>query len=342
MKITIREVARKSQVGKSTVSRVLNNSPHVSEAKRKKILATMKALAYRPNTYARNILRKKARTIALAFSKNIKNHLSYNPFFIAVMHAIEGALSANGYLLSVMTLNPEYQVAHKLPDAIFEHRADGLILLGHIGDDYLRFLKKEGVKFVSVEAASLEESINAVVPDHYRAGYLVTKHLIDLGHKRIGFSRGPMEYISVKDRFRAYRDVLESADISGADQLVYDYTDDEQAGAGNQAVAQALLRPAQPTAIMFLSDVQARQAIAALQAKGLNVPADMSVTGFGGTAMAFHSRPRLTTINVPVEEMGHLAVQRLIKLIESNENTFEKLMLPVELVIGESTGPALN
>jgi DNA-binding LacI/PurR family transcriptional regulator len=178
------------------------------------------------------------------------------------------------------------------------------------------------------------EFIHSVSIDNLRAGRDATRHLVELGHKRIGYAGNQFGLQADTDRFSGYRQIIEEADIGFAPELVVH--GDGGPEAGMRATSRLLALADPPTAVFCFNDMQALGALRAARERGLNVPDDLSVVGLDDLYLSSYTLPPLTTVQQPMHEMGRLAAQILLELL-SGKNPDSRITLAGKLVVREST-----
>ena len=230
----------------------------------------------------------------------------------------------------------------KYIDMLHAQRVAGIIWIPGTADftPYQR-ISGYGIRTVIIDRLVSNDDVPAVTADNYHGGILATKHLIDLGHRRIGYISRPVDLSHSKGRFQGYQAALQQAGIAFDPNLVVKggfVLED-----GRQAVRQLLALDEPPTAISAYNDIMAIGALRALHENGLRVPDDFSLVGFDDIAQASFTCPALTTIYLPKYEMGQRGAELLIALIEKKKPDARVLRpLDVELVVRESTGPVKN
>lgn len=330
---TIRDVAKAAGVGVGTVSRVLNNSEAVSEATRRKVLAAIDELDYSPNLAARRLSTGRTMTIGVILP------FFTNPSYVERLRGVESVLAPSDY--DLVLFNAETAVRR---DAFFRdlsrrERVDGLLVISHTpsNQDVERFLRS-AVPVVLIDARHPE--LSRVVVDDVMGGYQATRHLIDLGHRKIGFISDFLEselnVISVGDRYLGYMQALEEADISFRPAY-------HRQGPHNRHAARALTHELlslaePPTAIFAYSDTQALGVLEAARERGLDVPQKLSVVGFDDMEAAEYWR--LTTIHQPLFELGLCGCELLLEEMAAGSRPEpQELVLPTELVVRSTTAP---
>lgn len=336
--VTIRDVAKQAGVGVGTVSRVLNDSPLVSEETRHKVLAAITALDYSPSAVARHLSRGKAMAVAVIA-----------PFFtrrsyVERLQGIENVLSSSGYdliLYNVETVARRDECFRSLPRS---ERLDGLLILSLPPNEaeVERFLSL-GVPAVLIDA--YHPALPTVQIDDVSGARTAVQHLIDLGHRRIAYigehlDQNPLRFQPIGDRFTGYRRALEDAGLA----LCPEYHCQGKYGwrEARRMARDLLALPEPPTAVFAYSDTMAFGVLEAAQQRGLAVPGDLSVIGFDDVEVAQYFR--LTTVRQPLFESGARGAELLLEGMESDEGAHEIAhhVLPTELVVRSTTSPPLS
>ena len=217
---------------------------------------------------------------------------------------------------------------------------DGLIVAngGDITDARIADLARTGVPLVLCDNHVFGQSLHCVVVDNLEAGYLATRHLIDLGHRRIALLPGPRRYRNLVDRQDGYLDALAEAGLA-ADRALMPPPPPHEELKGEAQMRALLALPEPPTGVVAISDKSALGALAVLQQAGIRVPDEVSLTSIDDVADAAAALPPLTTVRVPKREMGALAVRRLLSLLSGEETAPHKIVLYTQLVERQSTAP---
>jgi LacI family transcriptional regulator len=216
---------------------------------------------------------------------------------------------------------------------------DGLIVAngGDITDARIADLARTGVPLVLCDNHVFGQSLHCVVVDNLEAGYLATRHLVDLGHRRIALLPGPRRYRNLVDRQDGYLDALDEAGLAADPALMPPPPHEERKGEAQMRALLALPEP--PTGVVAISDKSAMGALVVLQQAGVRVPDQVSLVSIDDVADAAATLPPLTTVRVPKREMGALAVRRLLSLLSGEETAPHKIVLYTQLVERRSTGP---
>jgi LacI family transcriptional regulator len=336
MAVTSGDVARLAGVSRATVSYVINNGPRpVSEAARTRVLESIRQLGYQPNEVARNLRLQRTSTLGLIVPD------THNPYFSEVGRGVERVAFESGY--SVILCHSRYQLDLEMQyvDLLHAQRVAGVILIPSTSN-YAPYqkLKKYGIKTVVIDRLVPDGIMPGLMADNFQGGFLATNHLLELGHRRIGYIRRPVDLSHSLGRFEGYQAALSEYGIPQIDNLVV--TGGFVLSDGHRAAKELLALPERPTAIFAYNDIMAIGALRGLYELGLKVPKDFSLVGFDDIAQASFTCPSLTTIYIPKYEMGQHGADLLISIIEQRDSP-PNLQKPLDmkLIIRESTGPVL-
>lgn len=303
---TINDVAKHAGVSIKSVSRVLNNEPHVRAELREKVESAVAALNYRPNQAARRLAGRRSFLVAYLYD---------NPNAAYVSQIQAGAARRCRELGCHLVVEPLHSHSRTMIDVVERLMAtlspDGVVLTPPLSDnvELLATLKRHNAKIVRIAAADKNFGIR-VHMDERQAARCATEHLIALGHRQIGMVRGHPEHAAAAKRFDGYLDALMGAGLRLDNQYVAQGYFDIQSGIEAGRTLLALRKP--PTAIFAANDEMALGVMIAARDAGLDVPHDLSIAGFDDTPMSRHIWPSLTTIRQPLEEMGWSAVEALL------------------------------
>lgn len=307
-------MARQAQVSKSTVSRVLNNLPVVNAETRRRVLEAMKELSYTPNAMARGLSIKRSRTIGLVLSDIT------NPFLTEVARGVEDIM--NGYSYNVILCNTDGRVEKEAAYTrlLLEKRVDGIIYTSvKIEATDLSELRRYGIPFVLAGRALPNFDSDLVIVDDELGGFQATQHLLELGHRRIGYIRGTPGASATEDRQKGYERALTQAEVEVDPDLIVE-GDFKQEG-GYKAAKTLLSLPERPTAIFAANDFMAIGALEALYEANLRVPEDIALVGFDDISFARLHTIQLTTVAQPKYELGAIAARLLLGRIEGDIET---------------------
>ncbi|HKM42573.1 MAG TPA: LacI family DNA-binding transcriptional regulator [Limnochordia bacterium] len=328
--VTISDVAKKAKVSRSTVSRVLNNQMHhVREETRQAVLNAARELDYRPNSIARSLKTKKSHCIGV-----ITDDID-TPFLPSMLKAIEQYAFSRGYNSLVCNTGYESDRQETYVEMLAQRQIDGIIFAASFVYSYTQELINPGLPIVYAYSHSPHDNKNSVLADDVHAAEQVVDHLVNLGHRRIGYVNGPEGVIPSQERIKGYREALKKHEIPFDDKLVI-HGEWEDPQSGYRAAKRFLELKNPPTAIFAANDIMAAGAIDAASDLGLKVPGDISVIGYDDRDIARFLKPALTTVRLPMAEIGSAAAKMLIDCLEYGEALTDSMYVPCELVVRKS------
>jgi LacI family transcriptional regulator, galactose operon repressor len=331
-RVTIREIADRAGVSIATVSRVLNGRGDVSDETRELVSRVIQENGYTANRSARGLSGGRTGLVGVLVP------LLFPAYFAGLL---AGAAEAFGEQDLQIVLSPT-QGEHDREVSVLERLhglTDGaLIILPEESSDELARLLDSGYLFVVLDPLmQLDDRIPSVSAAHTSGAGQAVRHLLQLGHRRIGHIAGPSGWVATEDRLRGYHAALGAAGILPDPKLTLEAL--PEIDAGREASEQLLDLPEPPTAIFCFNDNIAIGAIQAARARGLRVPEDVSVVGFDDVEHATIVTPALTTVRQPLAEMGRTAVSLLIRLLERQRFETLHVELATRLVVRDSTAP---
>lgn len=335
----MKDVAELAGVSIKTVSRVLNNEPHVQDQLRDRVRAAVKKLNYVPSRSARSLRGSKSYTI------NLICHSVRSAYVAAIQFGAVVACQELGYQLSISLM--EDLIGKPVRDirVYFErlksaHNPDGVMLVAPFASDesIAYALQETEIPVVRIGPINMPNRGTLVQIDDYKAATQLTEHLLSLGHHRIGFVRGIEDQRATHIRYEGYCAALKAAGIQVEPRLVHPGKFDFQSGL--DAGESLLSLQAPPTAIFASNDDMAAGVVTAASKAGLKVPNDLSVVGFDDSEIAVRMWPNLTTIHQPLQELGHIAIENLIKQLGVQNLADDRtIVLDHEFILRESTAP---
>lgn len=335
MSVTIKDVARIAGVSPSTVSRVINNSAPISEETKNRIYKAMEELKYVPNDIARSFACGSARAIAIAI--NVSDAQAYsNSFFNNTVFGIETAAHKNGYNLIVTGANDERGGISALEKLIRSKKIDGLILpVSVLQPSMVHLINDTGFPCVILGRLRAESKISWVDIANAQAGANAVRHLLERGYRRIAFLSNGEKEIFNQDRLSGYISALREAGIMPERSLVMHTRSSLENG---RSCVEALLRRTNPPdAVICGDDTLALAALRTAAGAGLRVPQDLGVLCFDNTAVTELAEPRITTVDVDTFELGRLAAETLLRLIEKPDSGAKQSRLTTKVIAREST-----
>ncbi|HOH20623.1 MAG TPA: LacI family DNA-binding transcriptional regulator [Anaerolineaceae bacterium] len=335
--ITRDDVAREAGVSPATVSYVINNGPRpVTDETREKVLAAINKLGYQPNALARNLRMQKTNSIGLIIPDN------KNTFFSDNALGVEQIAFDNGY--NVIMCHSAYRLDRELAyiHMLISHQAAGVIWIPCSEDSAgAKLLESFHIPFVLLDRVIQGVTSPSIKADNFKAAYLATNHLVQLGHRRIGFIKRPVDLNHSIARLNGYKQALQDANIPFDPDLVVPggFLFQDGSVAGRQLLSMA----SPPTAITAYNDMNTIGAMHAAQEMGIRIPEDLSFAGIDDIAQSEYCFPPLTTVRIPTFEMGKMSANLLIALIREELPEDQKHhCLDVELIVRESTAPPCN
>ncbi|HZS91503.1 MAG TPA: LacI family DNA-binding transcriptional regulator [Chloroflexota bacterium] len=326
---TAREVAQEAGVSLATVSNVLNGKAGVSEETRERVLAIAERLGYQPRTQ---------RSVIGLLIERLPVPAYNDPAVGLMIQGVENEASRRGYHMLLASLDPGFA---QLPAMVTGRQVSGLIVLGggDISDAFIRMLVATKVPVVLADNFVDGLAVPCVLADNETGAYLATCHLIELGHRRIAMLEGPRKYKTLTERLEGYLRAHDLAQITPDPTLmIRPLHGNPRKGYRETQALLELPRLHWPTAIFAVSDKTALGALEALKDAGVRVPDDMALVGFDDIAESAHTVPPLTTVRLPMQGIGQVAVQRLIDQIEGRNTLPSKTVLYTELVVRQSSG----
>jgi LacI family transcriptional regulator len=329
---TIIDVAKAAGVSYVTVSRVANDQRYVKPQTRQRVLKAMAKLGYVANRQARILRGGSSNVVGLLV------HELATAYIGAIIRGIVMELEASKYELLLYTTHRGKEKEAEYVRTLTQGMADGLLLvLPRNPEMYLQTLRERHFPYVLIDHQGIDKTGPAVGASNLKGSYEATKYLLELGHRRIGFIAGIMEMGCAQDRLEGYKQALIDAGVDYRAEWVK-YGDFFQP-AGYALAQQLLSLPHRPTAIVASNDVMAFGVMDAARECELHIPEDISIIGFDGIPQSANTRPALTTVRQPLEEMGRLATQMLLAAIKNPDHVTEYKELPTEMVIRESCSP---
>lgn len=326
MGVTIKDIAKASGVGISTVSRVLNATAGVNKETKERVLAAVKALNYIPNGSARDLKKGQSRTIAVLVKTIV------NPFFQKIINVMERQTSLRGYTLDIRNVSYGELEMEEAIREVNNRSLAGVVLMGgrfaYCNEDF----KRLGIPCVLVTVKadeSVDESLySSVIIDDLLESKNATEYLISLGHRRIGCIYN--EYITAVTpnykRFLGYKQALEENSIPFDERLVSSFNMGESGYSfGFRVMNQLMERNPDMTAVVAAADVMAVGAAKAVLTAGLRVPQDISIVGFDGIDEAEYYSPSLDTIEQPAEQFAQCTIEAMVAMLKGEPATHRVL-----------------
>ena len=325
---TIRDVADQAGVSIATVSRVLNDRADVSAETRERVREVARAVGYSADPAARALVTQRTRLAAVVVGDNAGHRDLSLVFFGKVLAAISRRLAHSDY--EALLLQPD--------DVGLQHRFDGAILIGVDGDDPLvADLSSRNIPLVGVDVRCSSGRTAFVGSDHADGVRLALAHLYALGHRRIAHVAGAANTLAGAERIAAFRREAERLGLALPGEYIRE--GDFSSASGYRETCALLALPEPPTAVVAASDLMALAGLQAIRDVGLQPGSDVAIVGFDDLEAAALAHPPLTTIRQDRQELGTIAAERAIELIEDPEASPPETVVPVELVVRASSSP---
>ena len=339
--VTLADIAAEAAVTPMTVSRVVNSTGYVHAETRERVLRVAREMKYRRNGLARGLKRQRTDTIGLVIGDIA------NPFAAELSRGVREVLEQHGYSLFICVSEHTAKEDVQAFDSLADHRADGIIVATRAsksGNEKLTELINSGIPVSLIGREFLHPHTDLVTADNLKGGYEATKHLIELGHERIGFIGVSLTQGARLRRFQGYLEALAEHALAVDEKLIVGGSASDQMPGysteemGYDGMTKLLERRKRPTAVFARNDFTAMGALNAIKRAGLRIPEDIALIGYDDIPLASHTSPTLTTVRQPTREQGRVAAELLLRRIEGDreqaraEKTFE-----CELVVREST-----
>ena len=304
---TINDIARLAGVSKKTVSRVINQSPLVREDTRERVNAFMREYGYVPDPQARGLAFRKSFLIGLVFDNPTAQYI------VNMQYGILDALRESGYELVVHPCDSKRDdYIEGIRSFVLQQKLHGVILIPRVSEDQelAAALREIGCRYVRIASLKLDESGQMLVTQDRSAGEEVANYLESLGHRNIGLITGPRRYRSSVERGGGFTEALRRRGIELSAETVYEggYTFESGVAGAEHLLAQT----PRPTAIFACNDEMAAGVYKAAQRMGISIPADLSVVGYDDSPLASQLWPALTTVRLPVRDVGRQAAAMLL------------------------------
>ncbi len=325
-RITIKDIARAAGVDPSTVTRALQGSPRVKPATREKVAALARDMGYVPNMAARTLVNRRSGLVGVVIPDMT------NPFFRELGRGIEDEAAKHDLRTLINDTRAVESAERDAVNLFLELKVDGLIVpMARCPQQYYDSLPAT-VPVIHVNRDDAEHNVSC---DTVAGSDMIMHHLIDLGHRRIGFVRGPAGPVAREPKMFAYRRALAESGIDYDPELIFSFDGTLESC---QSVAEQLLATTdRPTAVFAWNDVSAIGLIHALRHRGVRVPQDISIAGHDDIQLSGSVEPPLTTVSWPMYELGVQAVRYLYSLGQGAEPGASAVPSP-QLIIRESTG----
>lgn len=340
-KATIFDVAKLASVSIKTVSRVVNHEPNVRSTTRERVEKAVAELNYRPDQSARSLASHRSHLIGLVYDDPAAYELPTSGYIIRMQ---QGALQACRTMLCELLIHPcnfrRKSVVAELTTFIRDTRLAGIVLAAPLSNmsKIVRAIEATQTPLVRLSPGQQQAKQLSVATNDREVTAELTRYLAGLGHLRIAYITGNPDHKAVGNRFLGYKDGLRESGLTFSEQLVV--AGDNSFGSGERAASKLLGRKSRPTAIIAANDDMAVGAMRTAHRLGLKVPQQLSIAGFDDITLSQQMDPPLTTVRQPLVRMTERAVLMLARGNGKDTTGSTQEIVPAEIKIRESTGPA--
>jgi LacI family transcriptional regulator len=331
--VTIYDIAKALNVAPSTVSRALKDHPNIKKETKKKIFVVAREMGYQRNKFASDLRQKRTNTLGVIVPR-------LNSYFMSsVISGIEKVTNKSGYNLIISQSQETVIKEIDSVNTLFNSRVDGLMVslaYDTTNLDHFNVLFKKGIPVVFFDRVSSCDECISVILDNHKAGYDMTSHLIKQGCKRIVHLGGSLIRNVYYDRYSGYKQALQDNNIPFDDSLVIISQLNDQVGM--EVLPKILSLDPMPDGIFAANDTSAVSIMCELKQAGINVPRDIAVAGFNNDPISRIVEPNLTTVNYPGKEMGEIAAQTLINLLNNLQPaSLSSIVLSHSIIVRQSS-----
>lgn len=332
--VTIIDIAKELNISKSTVSRALTGHPSIKPETKQRVLELAEKWDYQKNMLAYQLMASRTNTIGIIVPEIITS------FFPKVILGAQEAAQEAGYNVLISQSNEQYLTEVANTKVMLANRVDGVLVSiskETQNFEHLETFRRKGIPLVMFNRVSTELKVPKVVVDDYKGAFEIMEHLILSGKKRIAHLSGPSKLYNIRKRKEGYIDALKKYNIPFDPELLIEY--DLNLERVKIYVKYLLDLPNPPDALFAVNDPTGIEAIQVIKSKGLSMPDDIAVVGFSNDNASQYMEPGLTTILQPTHDMGRIAVQLLLNMVDKDVSEWKALfkVLKPELIIRGSS-----
>lgn len=330
--VTMRDIAKKVGVSTVTVSKALTDKDGVGSELRAVIKATAEEMGYTYSGIGDGFRRGRSYNIGVIVEEHyVDNSTTVFPFYMKMYNSINKQMSQFHYSVIMEAITSKMLVEHRMPDIVTERKVDGVIVLGQMKSDYLKVLRENKLPVVYLDFYDRTMEVPSVINDNMYGTYMLTNYLVAMGHKKIAYVGSIDATASILDRYLGYYRSLLTHQLNMPDDYIIPDRDDEGYFIDFQMPKEM------PTAFVCNCDGTANLLMKLLISRGYRIPQDISVVGFDNYSAEFdYNLPKLTTIEVNIEEMTKNAVEMIIRLLKGEENLGGRKVISGKLIIRDS------
>lgn len=324
------KIAKMAGVSRSTVSRVINDHPNVSDGVREKVLKIIQDTGYQPNLSARSLRSRRSNIIGLVLPQTMDTLFS-DPYFSELTRGITHACNDYKKTLALFIEGTDKDLGKRVTQ---EGLLDGFVVQSaKLHESFSAKIRNSNIPFVFIGRPD-NPKYSFIDVDNIKGGKLAVQHLFDLGYRKIAHITGDLDTNAGKDRLLGYQQAMQESLLGFDESLVFvgDFFEESAYKAVSSLVEKGV------DAIFVASDQMARGVIQGLAELGLRVPEDVGIIGYDDLSPAVSMNPMLTTIHQPVREFGYKAVELLLEKLEDEDMQPQQIIMDVELIIRESCG----
>lgn len=330
--VTMRDIAKKVGVSTVTVSKALTEKDGVGSELRAVIKATAEEMGYTYSGIGDGFRRGRSYNIGVIVEEHyVDNSTTVFPFYMKMYNSINKQMSQFHYSVIMEAITSKMLAEHRMPDIVTERKVDGVIVLGQMKSDYLKVLRENKLPVVYLDFYDRTMEVPSVINDNMYGTYMLTNYLVAMGHKKIAYVGSIDATASILDRYLGYYRSLLTHQLNMPDDYIIPDRDDEGYFIDFQMPKEM------PTAFVCNCDGTANLLMKLLISRGYRIPQDISVVGFDNYSAEFdYNLPKLTTIEVNIEEMTKNAVEMIIRLLKGEENLGGRKVISGKLIIRDS------
>ena len=330
--VTMRDIAKKVGVSTVTVSKALTDKDGVGSELRAVIKATAEEMGYTYSGIGDGFRRGRSYNIGVIVEEHyVDNSTTLFPFYMKMYNSINKQMSQFHYSVIMEAITSKMLAEHRMPDIVTERKVDGVIVLGQMKSDYLKVLRENKLPVVYLDFYDRTMEVPSVINDNMYGTYMLTNYLVSMGHKKIAYVGSIDATASILDRYLGYYRSLLTHQLKMPDDYIIPDRDDEGYFIDLQMPKEM------PTAFVCNCDGTANLLMKLLISRGYRIPQDISVVGFDNYSAEFdYNLPKLTTMEVNIEEMTKNAVEMIIRLLKGEENLGGRKVISGKLIIRDS------
>lgn len=334
MAYTIKDIALRAGVSKSTVSRVISENGYTSKEAREKVLKAIKEMQYKPNGVARAMVSQRTNNIGVIIYRQ-HHPIASHPFYGKILDAILMSAARLNYSVFVTT---DKEMSSISADYMLEKRVDGLILISRLSQEVIGHIDKFNIPYLMVNGTIEKKDIIQIINQDRKGGEMVADHLYQQGHRHVFVIAGPQEHRSHHIRLQGFLDRMQELGCSiSQDDIYYSPTSTFDDGFNGLSIIWEHYCTKKPSAIFATNDMLALGAMKALLEKGLRIPEDVAVAGYDNIDYSNMFYPSLTTVHIDKMRMGEDAVILLDHLIKKEQVTARRIEYEPQMIIRKST-----